>query len=447
MGIYLIVALRNLLQARRRSLFLSLALAMVSALLVLLLALSQGLTDNMLKSATTLASGHVNVGGFFKLSPGDVAPFVIESPKLKAIVAETVPEAAAVIDRHHGWSRIVSDTGSIWTSLSGIDPSQEKNLLETLLLAPKSDYQKDGGPEVEGDVSKAGQDGNILLFASQAKRLGVHVGDSVTVFAESTRGAHNSADYTVVAVARDMGMISQFTAFVPKQSVRELYQLGQDTTGAVMIYLREVGQAEAVMARLRERITAEGYGVLEHKSAPFFQKIEDLKNEDWTGFQVDLTTWEDETSFLKWIVTGFDTVSFFLIGVLLLIIVIGIMNTMWMSVRERTGEVGTLRAIGMGRGRVLMLFLTEALLLGFFASTVGGIGGALLAAGIDAAAFNVPSDAARMILLSDTVHLSVNPSQVARAIVMFTVVTGFSALWPAFRAARMRPVTAIHHVG
>ena len=50
------------------------------------------------------------------------------------------------------------------------------------------------------------------------------------------------------------------------------------------------------------------------------------------------------------------------------------MNTMWIAIRERTREIGTLRAIGMQRRAVLRMFLLESLMLGL----VGTVGGALL---------------------------------------------------------------------
>jgi putative ABC transport system permease protein len=119
---------------------------------------------------------------------------------------------------------------------------------------------------------------------------------------------------------------------------------------------------------------------------------------------------------------------------------------MWISVRERTGEVGTLRAIGMRHGRVLLMFMLEALLLGLFATTVGALAGAAVAAVIDVSAIHVPSDAMKMILMSDRIHLSVRTFEVLEAIAVFTGVAMVSALWPALKAARMQPVTAIQHV-
>ncbi|HWV39751.1 MAG TPA: FtsX-like permease family protein [Vulgatibacter sp.] len=447
MGIYVKVALRNLVQARRRSLLLSLALALVTMLLVFLMALSQGLTDNMVKTATTLSAGHLNVNGWFKPSPGFSAPLITEAAELRKVVEEVTPGLDFVIDRHHGWGKLISDTSSIVSSLNGIDPAQEGRFLERIQLAPEREYKEGGGDAVEGDRSRIGQPGTILLFAGQAKRLGVAVGDTITITTETLRGAANSIDLTVAAVARDLGMMSNWFTFVPKQAIQEIYQLKDDTTGSLLVYLKDIREAEATRVKLGEALATRGYTVMDHENEPFFMKFEKLAGESWTGQRVDVTTWEDEGAFLKWTIAGFNGVSVFLIAVLMLIIVVGIMNTMWMSVRERTSEVGTLRAIGMKKRRVLLLFVTEAILLGLFATGVGSLLGGALASALDAAAIPIPWDAARVIMLSDTLHLAVDAGQLVRAILLFTFVTGVAALWPAARAARMRPVNAIQHVG
>ena len=135
-----------------------------------------------------------------------------------------------------------------------------------------------------------------------------------------------------------------------------------------------------------------------------------------------------------------------IIGGGFLIIGVGIMNTMWIAVRERTQELGTLRAIGMGRGRVLQMILLEATLLGFAATLFGAGLGALAAFGLDAAEIVIPNGAVRYILLSDQLHLLVEGADVAKAVVVFTALTAVASLGPAIRAARLQPVTAIHSV-
>ena len=98
----------------------------------------------------------------------------------------------------------------------------------------------------------------------------------------------------------------------------------------------------------------------QHRDKPFWMKFDGVKREDWTGQRIDVTSWEDEISFLSWTIKSFDAISNILVMVLLIIVVVGIMNALWMAIRERTGEIGTLRAIGMTRWKVLWMFNLEA---------------------------------------------------------------------------------------
>lgn len=446
MGVYFTIALRNLLQARRRTLFLSTALALVTLLLVLLMGLSRGVTENMIRSATTLSAGHINVSGFYKSTPSDARPIITGTDELRRVVEEVTPGLALVIDRHRGWCKIVSETGSIQAGLSGVVMAHEPRLLDVIQLAPEAEYREGGRPEVLGDPSKLSQPGTAMLFANQARSLGVTVGDAVTLTTETLRGERNTADVTVVAVAQDLGLLSNWTVFVPKQTILDLYQLRPDTSGAVMVYLEDIDQAEATMGLLRREFAARGYEVMDHDPQPFFAKFDVVAGEDWTGQRLDLTTWKDEVAFLTWVVVALDSISFFFIAVLVVIIVIGIMNTMIIAVRERTGELGTLRAIGMRRGQVLWMVMLEALILGAGASALGAGVGTALALAVDAAAIPVPVDAVRAILLSDTIRLAIEPTSVVWAVLGFTALTALAALLPALQAARLQPVTAIQHV-
>lgn len=314
MGIYLKIAARNLLRARRRSLFLSVALALVTLFLVLLLSLSQGMTGSMIR-ATSLVSGHVNVHGFLKLSPGSVAPLMPELAEIRRLVEENTEGVEAVVDRAHAWVKIVSDSGSTMAGLDGLDPAQESRFIQRLALAPQSEYKEGGSDEVKGDRSRIGSPGSIVLFSSQAKRLGVDVGDSLTVTAETPgRGMANSADLTVVAIARDQGMMSHFVTFGAKQTAQQLYQLKENVSGSIMIYLRDIQQAGAVRAKLAEALAAHGHTVLEPSGQPSWMAHETLVGEAWTGQRYDVNTWEDEAHFAKWTIAGFDGVTFFLTG-------------------------------------------------------------------------------------------------------------------------------------
>lgn len=442
--ITLSIALRNLLASRSRTYFLAAALFLVTMLMVALMSLTQGVTDNMVRATTSVSSGHINIGGFYKTTPSDAPPLITKVSELKQVVKEALPDAVRVIDRQRGWGKVIADGGSLQAGINGVEFDEEASLFSVITLAPESDY-KEGSQHpnrVVGDFAGV-KKGGIVLFASQAKRMKVEVGDPVTLRAETGRGQVNTADSTVVAIARDLGPLSGWATFVSKETVAELYQLKPDVSGAVQIYLDDIEKSEDAMNRLRAAMLARGYPLMDHESNPFFMKFQTVMGEDWTGQKYDITTWRDEAAFLVYILTGISSVSFLLLSLLTVIIAVGIMNTMYIAVRERTREIGTLRAIGMGRGGILRLFMVEALALGFVSTTLGATAGMVLTSAVDASNIVVDNDAVRMIVLSDTIHLSAHVGDVVTAVVLFTFLTGLSALLPALQASRVAPVTAM----
>lgn len=445
MKLYFTIALRNLWQSGRRTLLLSTAIAAVTFLLVLMLALTEGISQNVIKSATTLMSGHINVGAFHKPTPSEADPILLEADEVKEVVRQHTPGLESLVDRTQGIASIISPAESTFSLIMGIDVREERSFKEVVQLAPQSAYKKGGSDEATGDLDRLGEPKTAMIFADQARRLGVGVGDPLTIRAQTFSGVANTLDVTVVAVAEDLGLLSSFAVFLPKSALRELYQLKPSTSGTIMAYLEDPDRADEAMAQLRVALEKEGYRLMEHRPEPFMAKFELVSNEDWTGQKLDVTTWRDQISFLEWILTAINTVSFIIVFVLAVIIGVGMINTLLMATRERIGEIGTMRAVGMTKRGILFLFMLEATLMSTAAATVGGALGTGTALALDAARIHIPVDAVQAILLSDTLHMAVSPTQLALSIAGIALFSGLAALWPSWRAAQMQPVDAIHH--
>lgn len=428
-----LIAFRNLLAHRRRTLLLGGAIAFVTLLFVLMTGLANGMRATMLESAATLSTGHVNVGGFFKVSAGQSAPAVTEYPKVLELVKQEVPEVDYVTHRGRGFAQLVSETGSQFAIVTGMDVAQEPGFARTVVVR-------------EGRLADLAQPNTILLFEEQARKLEVKVGDVLTLSAPTFRGINNTLDVRVAAIAADMGMMSAISTFIPAQSLRDLYQYRTDTTGAIQIYLKDPERAPAVRARLREALARASYTLMDPDPRAFFMKFDSVNREGWTGQKLDVTTWEEELSFVNWVVAVLGLLTAVLTAVLLVIIAVGIMNTLWIAIRERTREVGTLRAIGMQRGHVLRMFLVEALLLSLFGTLLGALLGILACEGITAAHVRAP-EIVRLMLLSDQWNLRWQASSVVAGVVIVTACAMVVSLVPSFLAARMKPVTAMHYIG
>jgi ABC-type lipoprotein release transport system permease subunit len=312
---------------------------------------------------------------------------------------------------------------------------EEKGLKEVLRLK-------------EGSLEGLSRLNTVVLFEDQAAALEVRVGDALTISAPTPRGTSNTVDVTVVAIARTMGMLSQFSCFINAQTLTRLYQLNEDTTGALQVYLptSDLETVRRVQARLKDALSKAGYQLMDEDPRAYFFKFENVSREAWTGQKLDLTTWHDEVSFVAWTVDLMSAVSFFLATMLLAIIGVGIMIVMWMSVRERTREIGTLRAIGMQRTGVLAMFLAEGFLLGLLATAAGTALGLLASVALNAAHLPL-SQGVQFVLLADQLTVVPTLKWTVATLVFITSVVTVISLIPSFLAARLEPVTAMAHAG
>src|SRR6478735_11728908 len=85
-----LIAWRNLLQHSRRSLMLGGAIAAATALLVLLGCLGSGVKHSLIEGATTVVTGHLNVGGYYKITAGQTAPLVTDYKPVMETIKKTL---------------------------------------------------------------------------------------------------------------------------------------------------------------------------------------------------------------------------------------------------------------------------------------------------------------------------------------------------------------------
>jgi ABC-type antimicrobial peptide transport system permease subunit len=129
-------------------------------------------------------------------------------------------------------------------------------------------------------------------------------------------------------------------------------------------------------------------------------------------------------------------------GLALLVAALGVANTMMMAIYERTREIGVLKALGASAGEIRRLFTVEAGMIGLIGGVVGLIFGSLLGKLVDWIAH-------RYLIgegITGVGPLSVVPWWLAVGALIFAAVIGILAgLYPAARAARLDPVTALRH--
>jgi putative ABC transport system permease protein len=126
-----------------------------------------------------------------------------------------------------------------------------------------------------------------------------------------------------------------------------------------------------------------------------------------------------------------------LVGIALISLAVGglsVVNTMAMSIAERTREIGIKRAIGGSRSRIVRELVAESALMGFLGGSIGLLLGAIVV--------TVVNEASRA---TGTVLFELTPGTALTAIVFATVLGALAGFFPAVHAARLDPVTALRY--
>jgi putative ABC transport system permease protein len=221
--------------------------------------------------------------------------------------------------------------------------------------------------------------------------MGVEVGESVNVLGSRFR----------VTGIYETGVAFEDSAMVI--SLREAQALfgGPHKVGFLGIALRDPRQVDSVLIELEERFPE----VSVSRTAEFADSLPDFRAMDAMIGAI---------SFLAVLVGG-----------------IGMMNTVFMSVFERTREIGVLRALGWRKGRVLGMIMKESLLL----SAVGGVVGILLGVGLG----NL------FPLLLAYLEPFYSGELLVRALVLALALGAIAGLYPSWWASRLDPLEALRY--
>ncbi len=161
-----------------------------------------------------------------------------------------------------------------------------------------------------------------------------------------------------------------------------------------------------------------------------------------------MQTWRELGQAL-WQLISLRRYVFNLLSIIVVVIaLLGMMNTILMSVFERTREIGTMMALGVSRGEVQWLFLIESALLGGAGAALGSlIGGSVTKYfSVNGISVSIGLNNVASIPIGQTIYSSFSWSGLLIFFGLVVLLSVLAAAYPAYLASRQEPVQALRHI-
>ncbi len=253
----------------------------------------------------------------------------------------------------------------------------------------------------------------IVLGYGVAQGLQLEPGDHVTLLANTLEGALNSLDLEVVGIFQSFSNDYDARAIRIHLAAAQVL-LGTQGINALVISLKKTEDTDRIAAKL---------------------------NDQFNGLGLEVKTWIELNDFYEKTVELYKGQFGVLQLIILVMVLLSVANSVNMSIFERTGEFGTMMALGNRSNQVFQLILTESVLLGLIGSCLGVIIGILMAFIISA--IGIPMPPPPNANIGYTAQIQIVPSVLLMSVLIGLSATILAAIFPAKHVSHTQVVEAL----
>jgi ABC-type lipoprotein release transport system permease subunit len=396
------MAWRDLGRNRRRTFFSMLALAFGVALLLFMASFIAGEMRGALQSAIKLQSGHLQVRAATYNEDKTSLKWedLLENPDALAAQIATRPEVQAATPRLYATGIVAAGDTSTGVRVIGIDPA-------SVASAPFRDGM------VSGDYLTADDRGGLLMGRTLADKLKLAPGDTINLLVNTSNGDVDQQSFAIRGIySTGTPGYDESTIFLPLAKAQAIAR-AENHASVIFILLKDQDQTDALAAALQ---------------GPAYQ----------------VKTYIELNALLSEFEQYANSYMYLFYLIVLGITATVIINTLIMSVFERTREIGILAAMGTRGGRIMAMFFAESSLLAVGGIVMGVALGSLLSAYVQQYGFFIGDFGITGILIGERIYTYLTLNDIVTLTIMAFVITLLAALYPAWLAAHMEPVEALH---
>ena len=400
------IAMRNILRNKRRTGLTLTAIVCGCIALILFGGFIQANYEGLRESTINSRLGHIQIfkAGYQEHHASAPEKFLLTPRTAQTIktILDEIPGIRIVTTRLEFSGLLSNGKTSIAVIGIGGEVEKEAEMSAGLTLI-------EGEALFDDDLDK------VLMGNGLATSMQASPGDVLTLLGSTGDGAINAVDVIVTGIFESFS--KEYDERAMRMNLRHTQSLlVTEAVTNVVVLLDKTSLTGAVAKRL----------------ASEFQQ---------QGLQVEIKTWSELATFYHAVVKLYDGLFGFLQVIVMVIVFLGIANTMMMTVMERTPEIGTIRALGTQKKGVILLFLLEGMLLGILGGIVGILLGIVFAELITVGQFMMPPPPGSS--RGFPIIIRIVPSVLAISFLLAVGAALLSSIYPALRAARLKIADAL----
>jgi putative ABC transport system permease protein len=406
---FLLLAFRNVFRNQRRTLMTLLMVGGGVAGLLLAGGYFAFMTNGLRESTIRNGLGHIQIftAEHFRRDEVRVLDTGIDNWRQVAATVSSAEHVRAVAPRIEFYGMVSNGQKSSVYMGSAVDPDAERNLGFSPNLLSGRNLTTSSGADVEA-----------LIGAGLARSMNVKVGDGLTLLAVTADGALNGIDIDVAGIVQT-GMADLDARYLRIGLGAAQRLLESDRVTNLVVGLDATANTDRVYDELLPRL----------KGLPQ---------------QMEMRKWIDLATYYKQVRNLFNGIFLFMGAIVFFMVLMSTINTLLMSMFERTREIGTMLAMGTPHDWIIGLFMAEAALLGLLGAAVGIVGGNLVGALLNALNFRLPPPPGFTVgILFHILHV---PGIMIGSSLLVIVSLVLASILPSIRASRLHIAEALTHV-
>ena len=413
------IAWRNLLRYKRRTLMTSALIAIGVTLVIVFGGIGNSFKNEVIGILTNTNLGDIQIHRRGYVSSIDNLPLNLTIPeqtlpKLRTLVSDN-PDVKAYSERIRFGALISNFSQTTNMRFTAVYPEAESATCPGL---PQRIKTGDANP------STFIKPGWVVIPQNIAAGLDLTVGSDVVLVATNVDGSVNGLTLRISGISENILGPQGKDGYMHIDDARSLLRVENGGITEIAIKLKNFGTLAKTYSRLKADLSQ-------------FKGPETSKA---SGSILEIHTWQDLSPFAS--IAQIVTLLIIVMRIVLIFIVlVSVLNVMMMSVYERVGEIGTIASIGTLPSRIMALFLTEGLALGFLSAIAGSILGSMILLVIRAAKLHFTFGMMKLILAPQ-----IPAGEVVLALVSVVIISLMASFQPALKASRMQPVEALRHV-